>query len=192
MLRTLRVSRLSHHGALRVLTPTAIASVHPAAAAPKVAGAVRHLSSSSSGNSSSKTAEPSTTGRALHTTALQSTSAHLTTAPQLAFGSDLVKDSIFAPNDTFTRRHVAPDDADIKTMLSTLGYESIGAFTDDVVPASIRISPETVSDDAGMNPLSESEMMRRATELSEDNEVFRSFIGMGYHSAVVPPVILRK
>ena len=186
MLRTLRVTRLSHHGALRVLTPTAIASAHSAAAAaPKVAGgAVRHLSSS-------KTVEPPT-GRAMHTTALQSTSAHLTNAPQLAFGSDLVKDSIFAPNDTFTRRHVAPDDADIKKMLSTLGYDSIGAFTDDVVPASIRISPETVSDNAGMNPLSESEMMRRATELSEDNEVFRSFIGMGYHSAVVPPVILRK
>ena len=77
-------------------------------------------------------------------------------------------------------------------MLQTLGYESLDAFADDVVPANIRIDEATISDEGGMHPMSETEMLRRATQLSEDNEVFRSFIGMGYHQAVVPPVVLRK
>lgn len=104
-------------------------------------------------------------------------------------------------------------------MLSTVGYESLDAFADAVVPSNIRLDSKTISNESGMLPLSESEMLRRATELSEDNEVFRSFIGMGgcslplfsmraillcsfdtdrlvpcagYHQAVVPPVILRK
>ena len=130
--------------------------------------------------------------RSLHSSSKIETSAHLTTAPELPFGSDLVKDSIFAPNDTFTRRHVGPDEAEISKMLQTLGYESLDAFADDVVPANIRIDEATISDEGGMHPMSETEMLRRATQLSEDNEVFRSFIGMGYHQAVVPPVVLRK
>ena len=130
--------------------------------------------------------------RGLHSSSRCLTSAHITTAPELPFGSDLVKDSIFAPNDTFTRRHVGPDEAEIAKMLETLGYDSLNAFANDVVPESIRIDEATISDEGGMHPLSETEMLRRATELSEDNEVYRSFIGMGYHQAVVPPVILRK
>lgn len=130
--------------------------------------------------------------RSLHSTALRATSAHITTAPELPFGSEIVKDSVFAPNDTFTRRHVGPDDAEVAKMLKTLGYESLDAFANEVVPESIRIDEALISDEGGMHPLSETEMLRRATDLSEDNEVYRSFIGMGYHQAVVPPVVLRK
>lgn len=64
-------------------------------------------------------------------------------------------------------------------MLSTVGYDSLESFADAVVPANIRLDSKIISNEAGMLPLSESEMLRRATELSEDNEVFRSFIGMG-------------
>ena len=64
-------------------------------------------------------------------------------------------------------------------MLSTLGYQSLDAFADDVVPSNIRLDSKTISNESGMLPLSESEMLRRATELSEDNEVFRTFIGTG-------------
>lgn len=108
------------------------------------------------------------------------------------YGSLLEQNSIFAPLDSFTRRHVAPDNAEVQTMLKTLGYSDLDAFADDCVPASIRIDKKAISNEAGMLPLSESEMLKRATEISEDNEVFRSFIGQGYHSAVVPPVILRN
>lgn len=113
----------------------------------------------------------------LHTSAAASTSAHITQADPLPFGND--ESSLFAPLDTFTRRHVGPAQAEVDKMLKVVGYDSLDAFADDVVPASIRIDEKTVSNANNMAPLSESEMLRRATELSEDNEVFRSFIGMG-------------
>ena len=64
-------------------------------------------------------------------------------------------------------------------MLDKLGYSSMQDFVGDVVPSQIRIDEKLISNEAGMKPMSESEMLTRATELSEDNEVFRSFIGMG-------------
>ena len=39
---------------------------------------------------------------------------------------------------------------------------------------------------------SESELYYRAKELAGCNKPFKSYIGMGYHNAVVPPVILRN
>ena len=64
-------------------------------------------------------------------------------------------------------------------MLKTMNYETLDAFADDCVPASIRIDRKEISTANGMKPFSETEMLKRATELSEDNEVFRSFIGQG-------------
>ncbi|KDE09263.1 glycine dehydrogenase subunit 2 [Microbotryum lychnidis-dioicae p1A1 Lamole] len=102
--------------------------------------------------------------------------------------------SVFAPLDTFTRRHVGPQPASIEKMLDTLGYTSMDAFINDCVPSSIRISDQEVSETGGraIVALSEQELLRRATELAKKNRVHRSFIGLGYHQAVVPPVILRN
>lgn len=64
-------------------------------------------------------------------------------------------------------------------MLNTLGYDSLDAFIDKVVPPSIRIKEDTISD-ASMPPLSESEMMNRAQQVANQNEMYKNFIGMGY------------
>lgn len=76
-------------------------------------------------------------------------------------------------------------------MLSVLGYESMETFIADSVPASIRVASSTV-DDVSIPPLSDSEFAARAREIAEKNDVFKSYIGMGYHQAVVPGVILRN
>lgn len=76
-------------------------------------------------------------------------------------------------------------------MLSVLGYESMDAFIADSVPASIRIEPKVVSDES-IPPLSDSEFGRRAREIAGKNKLFKSYIGMGYHQAVTPGVILRN
>lgn len=76
-------------------------------------------------------------------------------------------------------------------MLSKLGYESMEHFVRDTVPGGIRIASDVVSD-ASIRPLSESELLKRARELAGKNEGFKSYIGMGYHNAVVPTVILRN
>nr|AAZ14908.1 glycine dehydrogenase [Coprinellus disseminatus] len=99
--------------------------------------------------------------------------------------------SIFSPLDTFQERHIGPDDAEATTMLSNLGYDSMDAFIADTVPPKIRISPSTVSNES-IPALSESELQANAKALGAQNKPFKSYIGMGYHNAVVPPVILRN
>ncbi|TFY70010.1 hypothetical protein EVJ58_g111 [Rhodofomes roseus] len=98
--------------------------------------------------------------------------------------------SLLSALDTFQDRHVGPDGSEVKHMLSALGYESMDAFVDATVPSKIRVASSSVSNDS-IAALSESELYKRARELAKANKPFKSYIGMGYHNAVVPPVILR-
>ncbi|KAG5220685.1 glycine decarboxylase [Salix suchowensis] len=98
--------------------------------------------------------------------------------------------SLFAPLDTFPDRHIGPDDHETSQMLSALGYDSFDAFIADTVPQQIRV--ENTVTNGTIPPLSESELHRRAKALGGQNDKFKSYIGMGYHNAVVPPVILRN
>lgn len=92
---------------------------------------------------------------------------------------------------SFADRHIGPRPEDIELMLSTLGYSSMADFIEDVVPADIRISsPFGLDGDA--SGLSESEVLAVLKELAAQNQVFRSFIGMGYYNCFVPPVIQRN
>jgi len=99
--------------------------------------------------------------------------------------------SLFAPLDTFQERHIGPDDAEASKMLSQLGYDSMDAFVAATVPPKIRVPAQAV-DNSSISPLSEIELHARAKELAGQNKPFKSYIGMGYHCAVVPPVILRN
>ncbi|KAI0068129.1 glycine dehydrogenase [Artomyces pyxidatus] len=99
--------------------------------------------------------------------------------------------SLFAPLDTFPDRHIGPDNAEAAFMLSKLGYDSMDAFVDQAVPPKVRVSSDAITDDQ-ISPLSEFELFYRAKDLGNANKPFKSYIGMGYHNAVVPPVILRN
>lgn len=97
--------------------------------------------------------------------------------------------SVFTPLDTFLPRHVGPRDADVAEMLKTLGYKSMDEFVSATVPDSVRTKEFTSSDIA---PFSELEMRRRVEEVASMNKPMKSYIGMGYHNAIVPPVIQRN
>jgi glycine dehydrogenase len=99
--------------------------------------------------------------------------------------------SLFSALDTFSDRHIGPDNAEAAYMLSKLGYSSMEAFVNDAVPPKIRIPADAISNGA-IGALSEAELLRRAKHLGAENKPFKSYIGMGYHNAVVPPVILRN
>ncbi|EGO31043.1 hypothetical protein SERLADRAFT_444616 [Serpula lacrymans var. lacrymans S7.9] len=99
--------------------------------------------------------------------------------------------TLFAPLDTFSDRHIGPDDDEAASMLSKLGYASMDAFLADTVPHKIRVAESSISD-ASIPAWSESELHARAKELGRLNKPLKSYIGMGYHNAVVPPVILRN
>ncbi len=102
---------------------------------------------------------------------------------------------------SFADRHIGPRSEDIELMLSTLGYASMADFIEDVVPADIRVfSAFSLNEDAsdlGRSlqahiAKSESEVLAALKKLASQNQVFRSFIGMGYYNCFVPPVIQRN
>jgi len=73
-------------------------------------------------------------------------------------------------------------------MLETLGLRSLDELVDATVPASIRWEgPLRLPPARG-----ESEVLAELAELASRNRVLRSYIGMGYHDCVTPPVILRN
>ncbi|KAI0001679.1 glycine cleavage system P-protein-domain-containing protein [Russula vinacea] len=115
----------------------------------------------------------------------RSTSRHVErcvlTAPRRELATAKLPTSLFAALDTFSDRHIGPDNAEAAYMLSKLGYSSMDAFVDEAVPPKIRIPADAISDKA-IGPLSE----------ADGEKPFKSYIGMGYHNAVVPPVILRN
>ena len=96
--------------------------------------------------------------------------------------------SLLAPSDTFIHRHIGPTDSDIATMLRELGYPSLDAFSDTVVPASIRLQkPLNIGEQRG-----EFELLVELREIAKKNKVMRSCIGMGYYDCITPPVIQRN
>ena len=102
--------------------------------------------------------------------------------------------SVLDPSDTFARRHIGPSDADIAEMLSFLGYDSLDALSDATVPASIRTKTLELTPLPGQQPrpLGESELLEHLQLMADENQVFRSCIGMGYSDVIVPPVIQRN
>lgn len=92
----------------------------------------------------------------------------------------------------FANRHIGPRSEDIELMLTTLGYSSMADFIEDVVPADIRSSSALSLDGDAGGSKSESEALSALKELASKNQVFRSFIGMGYYNCFVPPVIQRN
>ncbi|KAF9454111.1 glycine dehydrogenase [Macrolepiota fuliginosa MF-IS2] len=99
--------------------------------------------------------------------------------------------SLFDPLDTFSERHIGPDDTEASKMLEAIGYKTMDDFIDATVPPKIRIASNTISNES-IKPFSESQLLAKAKALGDQNKMFKNFIGMGYHCAVIPPVILRN
>jgi glycine dehydrogenase len=102
--------------------------------------------------------------------------------------------AILDASDVFPPRHIGPDDRDIHEMLGLLGARSLEEFTASVVPEGIRArGPLRLDGAAGAaRTRSEHDALTELRGIAQQNRVFRSFIGMGYHGTITPPVILRN
>jgi len=96
--------------------------------------------------------------------------------------------SKLAPTDTFLRRHLGPSQAEITAMLETVGYDSLDALADAAVPEQIRMDGELALGGAH----GEHEFLTAFKTLAERNQIWRSYIGLGYSGCIVPPVIQRN
>jgi glycine dehydrogenase len=90
--------------------------------------------------------------------------------------------------DSFIPRHIGPSDADVGAMLEALEYPSLDALIDATVPASIRL-PRALALPAAM---SEQDALAAFKQLVAPNEVWRSFLGLGYATTHTPAVIQRN
>ncbi len=99
-----------------------------------------------------------------------------------------MKLEVLAPSDTFARRHIAPTDGEITTMLRALAVGSLDELTAQTVPANITLLQRLELGE----PLTEHRMLEELRTLASENQVMRSFIGMGYYDCITPPVILRN
>jgi glycine dehydrogenase len=110
-----------------------------------------------------------------------------------AAGSPAGAHAVLDPLDTFVRRHIGPGEDEIRAMLGLLGLDSLEALVRETVPESIRLrTPLVLSAIPADRPLGERETLEALRRLAEKNQVFRSFLGMGYHDCLVPGVIQRN
>jgi len=89
--------------------------------------------------------------------------------------------------DRFSHRHIGPNADELATMLATIGVANVAALMDATVPSSIR--DESLNLDA---PLTEAQAIELITEIANQNEVFTSLIGTGYHGTFTPAVLRRN
>ena len=89
---------------------------------------------------------------------------------------------------SFQRRHIGPDENEQKQMLDVIGIKSLDQLIKETIPEDIRLQKSLDLED----PMSEYEYLNHIEELSKKNKVFKSYIGLGYHEAIVPSVIKRN
>jgi glycine dehydrogenase len=94
---------------------------------------------------------------------------------------------VFDP-ETFQSRHIGPDTAEADAMLKVVGAPSMGALIDEAVPARIRLQKRLdLPDGQG-----EHQFLRDLRQTAARNQIFKSYIGLGYYDSVTPSVILRN
>jgi glycine dehydrogenase len=89
---------------------------------------------------------------------------------------------------SFVPRHIGPTTDDVSAMLELLGYESLDALIDATVPPGIRMAKPL----AIHAPMSEYEALASLRTIAQRNQIFRSYLGLGYHDCITPPVIQRN
>ena len=89
---------------------------------------------------------------------------------------------------SFIERHLGPRSADAEQMLETLGYSSLDALMDAVVPSQIRLDGDLQLP----APLSEHEAQAKIAGYAAKNKVLAQMIGAGYYAPVTPAVLRRN
>lgn len=88
----------------------------------------------------------------------------------------------------FVNRHVGIAEEDIPAMLEAIGVKSVDELIDQTIPANIRLKePLNLPE-----PMTEREFAEHIAELASKNEVFTSYIGMGWYDTICPAPIQRN
>ena len=90
--------------------------------------------------------------------------------------------------DQFVHRHIGPNAAEAGEMLASIGFKNLDELIAAAVPENIRLGRPLQLPAAR----TESEALASLKALASQNQVFRSYIGMGYYDCITPAVIQRN
>lgn len=88
----------------------------------------------------------------------------------------------------FALRHIGPSKKEVNDMLKSIGVESLDQLIYETIPSNIRLDKPLDLPEA----LSEYEFAQHINDLAQQNSVFKSYIGLGYHEGILPAVIQRN
>lgn len=89
----------------------------------------------------------------------------------------------------FANRHIGPDSSDEKALLAELGFSNLEEMALKVIPKDIRSTHDFARLGDG---LSEHDTLVRLKIMMSKNQIFNSYIGMGFHDTLTPTVIQRN
>ena len=108
-------------------------------------------------------------------------------SPQSESIGQQLKEQLRSPVN-FVQRHIGPTPAAVQQMLEVLDLPTIDALIDQTVPQAIRQQqPLKLGSER-----SEYAALAALKEIASKNQIYRSFIGMGYYDCITPPVIQRN
>ena len=88
----------------------------------------------------------------------------------------------------FIGRHIGPTEAETEAMLNVIGVDSLEELIYQTVPDTIRLKTDLQTGE----PMSETGYLKELHKIAGMNKVYRSYIGQGYYSTIVPTVIARN
>ncbi len=109
-------------------------------------------------------------------------------APRPQSGDQPILGESTEKSSDFKQRHIGPNADDMQQMLDVLEVSSVDTLINQTVPQSIRLSRALNLPEA----LSEYAAVAKLKEIALKNQIFRSFIGMGYYDTITPAVIQRN
>ena len=99
----------------------------------------------------------------------------------------------------FIDRHIGSSETEIQEILKSLGATSLEELIDKILPSEIPRKQNTKQEgkqDSGLKfkldpPLTESQLLQKAKEIAKKNQIFKSYIGMGYKNSLTPKPLQR-
>jgi glycine dehydrogenase len=88
----------------------------------------------------------------------------------------------------FVYRHIGVDEHEIEEMLSKIGVKSVNQLVEETIPSNILLKKELNLPEA----MTEREYAEHIDEIASKNQIFTSYIGMGWYDTVAPAPILRN
>ncbi|AWH90099.1 aminomethyl-transferring glycine dehydrogenase [Limnobaculum parvum] len=90
--------------------------------------------------------------------------------------------------ESFIERHIGPSAEQRQQMLDVIGAKSLDELTQFIVPTDIQLPHPPATGDAQ----TEHQALAELKAIAAQNQRYKSYIGMGYHAVLTPPVILRN